>query len=150
MGSLHFIQSSALALLSCAQIILLSVNQSPLCPEERLLSMIRLVIRNLKIIMNYPMTFNITQYLWNILIDLYLFSLPGWSSWNPPLPLPGQCTSLVQTGDSGAMWDHGCAQRILFLSKPVWGGTSVQNSEGGGQSSRRHTRAFSRGHPLYW
>lgn len=76
MGSLHFIQSSALALLSCAQIILLSMNQSPLCPEERLLSMIRLVIRNLTIIMNYPMTFNITQYLWNILIDFLSFLIP--------------------------------------------------------------------------
>lgn len=72
-GSLHFIQSSALALLLCAQIILLSMNQSLLCLEERLLSMIRLVFINLKIIINYPMTFNITQYLCSILIAFYSF-----------------------------------------------------------------------------
>lgn len=149
-ASSHFIRSSALALLSCAQIILLSVIQSRLFPEERLLSMTRLAMWNLKIIMNYLMTCNISQCALNTLIDFYLLWFLGWSSWNPPLPLSGQCTALLQTGDSGAMRDHGCAQRILFLSQPVWGGTSVQNSEGGGQSGRRHTRPLSRGHPLYW
>lgn len=112
-GSPHFIQSSALTLLSCSQT---TVNQIPLCPEERLLSMTRLVIRNLKIIINDTMTFNITQYPLNTLIDLS----PFWITRVVQLKSsPSSSWAVRITHPDGRLWNAVGSRLCLTCPLPV-------------------------------